>query len=250
MPETSKPEWPATWPAWVLKIALALENAEGSTGDKFYAGAPKWVDALSIELVKTLYSPLRAKEFEKSGPRFIGGLLGQLKRQLDGETGYERLLDRAAIQMAMINKRLKAKLTDQEWKAHKQQADHLRRELKRVIEEKERIRKEALLAVQKQSVDEQSEFFAGYGDGLKEAIFNDKGHPAHEKFPGLSVLYYVLVSNWTHIQKLPTVAALHKWLGARIPATQLGDLERLKGICKRYKIKLAPRGRPRRIMGR
>lgn len=246
MPETSKHEWPPTWPAWVLKIARALENAEGSTGDKFYAGAPTWVDSLSVELVKTIYSPVRAKGCEKSGPRFIGGLIGQLKRQFDGEPGYERLVDRFAIQMAMINKRLRARMTDHEWKAHKEKVDLMRRELQRIIEEKERIGKEALLIAQKQSAEDQSEFFSGYADGLKQPIYDDSGHLAHEKFPGLSVLYYELVSNWTHVQKLPTVAALHKWLGSRIPANQLGDLDRLKGICKRYKIKLAPRGRPRR----
>ena len=66
MPDTPKDEWPSTWPAWVLKIARNLESAEGDNFDKYFGGAPKWVDALSVEIIKTMYSPLRAKGCEKS----------------------------------------------------------------------------------------------------------------------------------------------------------------------------------------
>jgi hypothetical protein len=59
-------------------------------------------------------------------------------------------------------------------------------------------------------------------------------------------ILWALVFRWPIIEKMPNVAALHKYLQTILPLPLVGDIKRLEAICRKHHIKFCKRGRPKK----
>ncbi len=251
MSSNEEDTWPTTWPAWVVEIANELKVAEGTEAEEFLpADSPPWVESLCRELLGAMFSKLNVDDFKESGPRFVGLLLGHHKRLIDGSKGFDLAMDRAMEAVEQISAELQQRLTKEQFERLTAKGQEELEDASRVIDRKEQALRRGILLALDQPADEQVEFFEGYSTALKDEIYDSNGRLAHETFPNIAVLYLFMVLNWRGIQQMPSVPQLYKWLGTLVPPDQLGDIDRLRGICKRHKLKLAGRGRPRKKLGR
>lgn len=248
-------EWPATWPAWVIEILEDMEaiesEATAGTGDWGGLNGPKWVQVLGTEIAMMMNPTVQLLKRNMCGPRFLGAVLGHQKWLLDSENGSDRQIERAMQGAEVLHLVLRKKLEPEAYArlvdAHKEKAAEWRERMrisKLIGKRKSRIADKAKRLVEQQTVSEQAEFFEAYSKALKTGIFDEDGHIAVGGLQSTTLIYLLLLLNWQDIASFGSVTNLHAWLCRCLGETQVGSLDRVKTICKRHKIKLAPRGRP------
>jgi hypothetical protein len=251
-------DYPPTWPAWCVKIGKALEAAEEASGAELEEkGEPPWVDAIGSEVVKYFVPTIRKLDFKDHGPLFIGKLLGHQRTLLKGENGLEKQLTRHAKRADEVDKLMRQKLNRRAYARWHQKA--LRWHAKygaawysvdtrwnRVVKLKLRVISQGLKAAIDQPESEHAEFHRGYFEALGKELFDEQGNAAHEKLTSTTNIYMLMVVYWRWVRQLPSIPALHRFLCAVLGERQVGDIARTKGICRRFGIRLAPRGRPRK----
>jgi hypothetical protein len=251
-------DYPSTWPAWVITIDKELEAAEETGGIEIEVpGQPKWVLLIRIELGKLFVPTVRKTDYLDNGPRFIGKVLGHQRKLLKGENGLARQLDRGADAVDRLLEEIQRRLNKKAYarflkKAEKWQAkfepDSLRmiERLETMVKQKVRVINRGLKLSIEQSEVEHKDFQRGYFEALDRELYDDQGHLLHEKLSSTTMIYHLMATYWRWVRQLPSIPALHRWLCAVLGASQVGDVSRVKGICRRFGVHLAPRGRPRK----
>jgi hypothetical protein len=97
--------------------------------------------------------------------------------------------------------------------------------------------------VQEYPANETTSFYQGYHFALKHNLVGDDGKPIIKN--DATVLYLFLIVFWKAVEQQKSFAELHAWLGKFFPRDVLGDIDRLKGVCKKIKLRVGKRGRPK-----
>jgi hypothetical protein len=90
---------------------------------------------------------------------------------------------------------------------------------------------------------ETADFFQGFNIAMRHNLVDREGKPIIKN--DATKLYLFLIMFWKTVDKMQSVPQLHKWLGKFFPQNELSDIERLRGICKKIKLHLGKRGRPK-----
>lgn len=249
--------YPAHWPTWVVEILKELEcietEANAEMDDWCGLSGPKWVQTIGTEIAKILNPTVQFRNANMPGPKLLGALLGHQQWLFEDEHGLPKQLEGAAHAAEMREVLLREKLKPEvyklmvkerkkataEWTQRLRKAEQIARQKTTIIEKAKRV-------VTRQPLSEQAEFFTAYGKALATGLFDDAGTLIVGGLPSTTHIYFLLLVNWRNIRSFRTVTGLHAWLCRCLGETQVGCLDRVKTICKRYRIKLAPRGRPRR----
>lgn len=251
-------EFPNTWPAWVIKIEKELEAAEEAGGVEMEVkGQPPWVVPMRIELAKLFVPTVRKADYQENGPRFIGKILGHQRNFLKSENGLERQMVRGAEVMERFLEEMRRKLNRKayarwrkkvaKWQAkYEPDAIRMSERFEAVVKLKLRVISHGIKLSIDQPQMEHKDFQRGYFEALNKEIYDDQGHLLHEKLSSTTMIYHLMATYWRWVKQLPSIPALHRWLCAVLGSSQVGDISRVKGICRRFGVHLAPRGRPRK----
>lgn len=242
---------PRNWPVWVKKIVRDLEASEKITGDFFLEKTPAWVPRIWFELTKLMFPTMKTDDYKESGVRFAGAILGHSRSVLND---FEKNLEKLAQTLAWLDKELRRKLNAKAYKRLEAEGEKFKPVMERLFGqiEKTLIRKDkaiksALRIASEQTFEEQVDFFDAYSRALKAKIYDEQGRPRYEKLSSTTTIYVLMVVYWKVIAKdIRAVPVLHEWLCRIVGRTQVGDLDRTKGICRRFGIVLTHRGRPRK----
>lgn len=255
MSNNSESPWPEHWPAWVTASCDKLAATEKAADNFLPDDAPEWAFRILVELLKLTYPKLDLKSLDQSGPAALGSFCGHHQWLDESEYGIESQLERLEKTLEHLDDFLRRKLSKQKYakliaEGEKYGADvefYLDAIDTTLAEKKKRVQSIITLAG-KQELSEKADFMAAYSEALQTPTFDELGDPTREKFPGTSRVYTLMVLFWRHVDTLPTMKALHDWLCRLLGESAIGpyDNGRVKGICKRFKIRLAPRGRPRK----
>src|SRR5450759_3858780 len=71
-----KNDLPANWPVWTRKIVNDLQAAEDMAGKWFLDKAPDWAERIWSELIKLIFATVNVADYQESGARFAGAVLG------------------------------------------------------------------------------------------------------------------------------------------------------------------------------
>lgn len=264
MTKASGTGWPEHWPAWVVDILAELEAAEASEpSPEGMAGGPQWVDVLARQVMVAMNPKVSLTDPGQSGARFLGGVLGHQEWLRTSDEGVARQLERAEQEteraqpmLDFLDARLRARLSAEAYGRLMADAEKTERMVSalvdgglRVMERKGRITQAALKRASQQAPEVQGEFFAAYGAAVRTPLYDDQGAVIHEGWWSVTLIYFAMVLFWRVVKVMPSVTALHGWLCLLYGKERVGSLDRVKQICKRYKVKLAKRGRPRKKMG-
>jgi len=97
--------------------------------------------------------------------------------------------------------------------------------------------------VQEYPANETTDFYKGYHFALKHNLVDDAGKTIIKN--EATILYFFLITSWKTVVQQKSFAQLHAWLSKFFPRDALGDIDRLKGVCKKIKLRLGKRGRPK-----
>jgi len=242
---------PEKWPEWIKTIVRDLEASEKITGDFFLEKTPAWVPRIWFELTKLMFPTIKKDDYNESGVRFAGAILGHSRSVLND---FKNNLEKLAQALAWLDEELRRKLNAKAYKRmvaagkkFKPVMERLFGQIEKVLIRKDKAIKSALRIASEQTFEEQVDFFDAYSRSLKTKIYDEQGRPRYEKLSSTTTIYVVMVVYWKVVVKdIRAVPALHAWLCMIIGKTQVGDLDRIKGICRRFGIVLTHRGRPRK----
>ena len=104
--------------------------------------------------------------------------------------------------------------------------------------------KEILHKVEEFPAHEAEPFYRGYETALRHNLVDERGKAIikNDAIP----LYMFLVMFWPVVQQQRGVNQLHSLMRKFFTIDVLGDVDRLKGICKKIKLHLGKRGRPKK----
>ena len=245
-------EYPETWPPWVVKAARDLEATEKPLMYFAPVEAPAWVATVAGELIRVMNPTLTIEHYQRSGPRFLGELVGHQEALITGDEGIVRRLEKAAEIMEALDKLLQAKLSKkaydrivEEGKKYEGDIDRFCAGFEDVLTAKAECIKAVVNVANRQRLNEKIDFFGGYAHALATPLFNESGRLAHEKLT--TNIYLLMCIFWKYVRKMPSTAVLHGWLTRLLGNQAVGDLDRVRKICFRIKLRLRPRGRPRKM---
>jgi hypothetical protein len=104
--------------------------------------------------------------------------------------------------------------------------------------------KEILHKVEEFPAYETVSFYHGYETGLRHNLVDEKGKAIMKNLA--TPIYLFLVMCWPVVQQQGSVEQLHRFMGKFFPPDVLRDVDRLRGICKKIKLRLRKRGRPKK----
>lgn len=245
-------EWPKTWPAWVIKIATELEAAEKEPEFLSSDDAPPWVHTLDRELLRVIHPALNLAEGKECGARFIGQTVGHQDALLNGEYGLAYQLNKMEAALETLDQQLRAKLNKKAYRRLCEEGQKYKPDVEKFVEgleytvaAKKNLIKAVLQTAAEQDPKEKAEFFAGYNEALSAPVYEEQGQLVHEKLT--TKIYILMCLFWRMVRKFPSTAVLHQWLTRMLGSNIVGDLGRIRKICFRLKLKLAPKGRPRKM---
>lgn len=247
--------WPTDWPAWVLSALHDLERIEATPSDRVLRGAPEWVDQMLAAQMKLIFPSVQfGGQTAADGPHFLGSIVGHLQSMLKGERGIEWCLTQIDNGLEEIDQRLRAKLSRKAYRAlvaqgRRMAADFERfgEELERAIERQTKAVDAILSVAASQPVAEQQPFFSAFAAALAAPAYDDGGQLRLAKVSSTPAIYFLMTIAWRPIvTHMGNTTVLHRWLCRLLGPQQVGDLDRVKKICARFKVRLAGRGRPRK----
>ncbi|MDO9542426.1 MAG: hypothetical protein Q7J98_08900 [Kiritimatiellia bacterium] len=249
-----KDDLPANWPVWTRKIVNDLQAAEDMAGKWFLDKAPDWATRIRAELIKLIFATVNVADYQKSGARFAGAVLGHHQSLLKGENGLEKQSERMTQALEWLDDELKRKLNKKAYRKMIAEGEKLAPDIEKFFEQFDKVRahkdeaiKAGLKIASEQTVEDQTEFYEAYSRALKTEIYDEHGRPMREKMSSTTTIYFLLAVFWpVVVKKIPSVPMLRAWLCRLLGESQVGDLDRIKGICRRYGIVLTHRGRPRK----
>jgi hypothetical protein len=123
------------------------------------------------------------------------------------------------------------------------EAKKMLRPLRELIVGIRRTIRSFLHKVQEFPANETTSFYDGYNLALRHNLVDEKGKTVIKN--DATILYFFLVIFWKGVEQQKSFEQLHAWLRKFFPRAVLGDIDRLKGVCKRIKLRLGKRGRPK-----
>lgn len=85
---------------------------------------------------------------------------------------------------------------------------------------------------------EESDFYAGFSDGLKREGFSPSAP---------FVIYFAFAVMWAEISAMKNLAEIHRWLEANLGSNLTGTRDRIAKICQKIRLPLTDKGgRPKR----
>ena len=249
-----KNDLPEKWPKWVSKIVRDLEASENMTGEFLLKGAPGWVPRIWIELIKLMFPKAKPDDYKESGIRFTGAILGHQQALLKGKNGLEKQYEKMTQAFEWMDEELRKKLSAKAYSRLVAESERLwpvieknLTQVEKMLVRKEKAIKSALRLASEQTFEEQVDFFDAYSRAMNTEIYTEQDRPRYEKMSSTTTIYVLMTIYWPFIiKKIRAVPVLHTWLCSLIGETQVGNLDRVKGICRRFGIVLTHRGRPRK----
>lgn len=247
--------WPDHWPEWVVesfyKLALTENGAERLLPDN----APEWAFEILAEIIKLSFPKLNLRTLDQSGPEALGAFCGHQQWLEESEYGFKSKFEQLEQALLNLNDLLLQKTGKKKYaklvaagERYNADIEYFLDSIDLTLSEKKNLIRSIVTLAGEQTLSEKSDFMTAYAKALKCPTFDESGTPIREKFPGTSKIYILIVLFWRHVNDLPTMKALHDWLCRLLGKSAIGpyDNGRVKGICKRFGIHLAPRGRPRK----
>jgi hypothetical protein len=250
--ETDTGEWPERWPEWVKAVLRDLETSADEIGPIGANDAPAWVERLQLELAKQSIPTIKIDRPGDSGPALLGRIVGHHTWLESSDNGVVAQLERFEKTAQELESALKQKLGIDEYESRLEQSAPLMADMEtmwnnitKAWEEKTKICTRATASALEQKIDEQSEFFAAYTDALNHPVFDENGRASIETYASLTNIYLLVVIFWRTVVLMGSRKELYDWLCQSLGKSQVGEFERVETICKRQKIRLATRGRPK-----
>ncbi len=259
MSKTDNNGWPESWPAWVVEILERLDGSvdqEDSLNDWGGIDGPEWVQQMGMELIKIMNPTvvLNKQKTSESGPRVLGALIGHHQWLMDSENGLPKQLEIMAHALDIIGGELRTRLTPEQYQQLEQAGQNPVLELicpgeafYRITQAQKAIITDALTAASKAPVNERAEFHRAYSKALSTGLFDEQGRPVYEKYSSTTNIYFLMMFNWKAVKEFKSITELYTWLCQKLGEKQVGNLDRVKVICKRHQVKLASRGRPKKM---
>ncbi len=248
--------WPKGFSRWAANRLNELEAIDTELGSVFPENAPEWVHKMGGEVGKMMHPAVRMPKTGESGVSFLGALVGHQKWLLEDENGLCAQFKRVAEAMEFLEDELKRKLSKKSYDRLAREGEKLAPKIEAMcdaaageLEKRERLVGKCLQGIQKRSLDEQAEFFESYSKAIRKPPLDENGTVVSEPFPGVAKVYGLLLFNWGAVEKMSSINEVHRWLCRVLGDKLIGqpdDPTRTKGIAKRFGIKLAPRGRPKK----
>jgi len=255
--ETKEPDWPVSWPEWVLVTLREFEAAENLQTVWSFDNAPKWVERMQVELALVICPKITKPSAQESGPRFLARMIGHQERLASRFELIAKMMDEASphleklwkmLDQAMLRQGKSAYAKWQEWNRQLEaDVDRFCEQFLAVCERKTAIIDSVYDRVSGASLDEQAEYHSGLGESLGMELIDENGALLHAT--STTSVYFCMMAYWRGVQKMRSVSALHIWLCRCLGRGITGDLDRVKKICQRYGIHFRRPGRPRKEKG-
>jgi hypothetical protein len=245
--------WPDHWPQWVVESFGQLAETEKAAENFLPDSAPDWAKNVLLEVVKLSFPKMQLNKLDRSGPATLGAFCGHHQWLEESEYGLSAQTERLEKAIEFLDELLQKKLSKKRYarliaagEKYNADVEHFISGLDVSLEQKKSRIRAVIGRAEQQPLSEKSDFMTAYAEALNTSTFDDFGDPVREKFPGTSRIYTLMVLFWRQVDSLPTMKALHDWLCRMLGESAVGpyDNGRVKGICKRFGIHLAPRGRP------
>lgn len=91
---------------------------------------------------------------------------------------------------------------------------------------------------------EAEEFHRRFKAGFEAGCLDDEGLP--KKFPPNGRLYHVMSTRWQYVESLKNRAELYRWVCLELGEAHAPNREAFVQICKRFGVRLAKPGHPRK----
>jgi len=244
---------PKQWPEWVKNQFDQLRQTEKETETFLPESAPEWTYKMLLEIVKLSFPKMDLTDFASSGPAELGAFCGHHQWLEESEYGFEAQLERLEQACQNLDDLLRRKLSAKNYAKLLAAGEKYGADLEAffdvvefTLQKKEEIIKQCIQVAEHQPLSEKADFFDLYSKSLQTQTFDVQGLPVFAKFPGTPQIYTLMIMFWRHVNQLPSTKALHDWLCLLLGEKNIGpyDNGRVKGICKRFGIRLRSRGRP------
>ncbi len=237
----------AATPAWIKRLLgeylrLADHFPASLVADE---DCPEWVQQVDREVARVMFPMARLKESDEPTPRRIGAMLGHTCAyavwMIEGlEAAVERQDPRLPAELQALIQAVTLKLDERDLRKGAEALDTLTTKFYPGLR---RLAKMGLCWSVNGSYEEMSEFLLGFANAFakKPRRFGlpDVGSPAFK-------IYVILLWSWRPVQRLESVAQLHRALVQVLGPHQAGDLKRLEKICQRIGLSFRKPGRPRK----
>ncbi|MDO9541520.1 MAG: hypothetical protein Q7J98_04265 [Kiritimatiellia bacterium] len=177
-----KDDLPANWPVWTRKIVNNLQAAEDIAGKWFLDKAPDWAARIWVELIKLIFPTVHIADYQESGARFTGALLGHHQSLLKGENGLEKQVERVTQAFEWLDDELKRKLNKKAYRKLIAEGEKLAPDFEKFFEQfdkvlayKDEVIKSGLKIASEQIVEDQTKFYEAYSRALKTEIYDEHG---------------------------------------------------------------------------
>lgn len=236
--KTSPEESP---PDWKMALCASFETLEETFPEPHWMKGewPPWAQKAMQEILKACLPDARLKLGPSWTPRELGAVLGAkagLLKWLGDENGFVKSKAAGILGNAYAN------LTKEQKAAADAEGGKLADGMVKYLEAFESVQTGALALGGTAETDEQKEFFGAYVDAMERA---EKGLDVGTYGTTATPIYIFLVQNWRSVERVPTVAILHKGCGRYLGAKLVGELKTFQKLCQRIGLKLHSRGRPR-----
>ncbi|MBT3191020.1 MAG: hypothetical protein HN341_00540 [Verrucomicrobia bacterium] len=241
-------------PKWASDMFDELAEAQEAVFLKVIPdSAPYWVGNMLVEVVKTMNPTIKMH----NGPfdiAVVGSFVGHLNWFLNDEDGIiKRQFEKATDLLEFLDNELKRKLSKKAYARLQKEGEKYSQQIESMCaafvcqsEHMCVLVDKCMKRVLEQPPSQQAQFFDAYSKAVMIPSLDENALVVRDKFPGTSVIYGIMILLWPLVDELPSMAALHEWLCRLFGPNQIGELSRVKGIAKRFRIKLAPRGRPKK----
>ena len=243
-------EMPDHWSPWVKQSMQKLYEAESINYDFIPDSAPSWVFSLLEEVVKIGMPNIKFKALNQPGEEILGAAIGHFRQTLESSNGLPMQLEKLGSVSEKLDDMLRKK-----WGTRRYER-HIRRN-RRIIEDVEQFFDNMGVCFEKKyellqqcvndalelSFDEQGLFFEAYAKAIRTELFDADGLSLRQTTS--TPLYVWMLIYWRYINRMPSVTVLYERLCWIFGQKQIGELDRVKKMCFRHKIRLRGKGRPK-----
>ena len=232
---------------WLKSMEQVAESIFPEEGTE--VKIPPWVGKINKHMKQTLLKPMaQLVDRNEVTPYLKGYLVGLIRWNL-------HFLEAMGRRFEKLSAKLEGKI---QYEADRETLEKLSADMeKNVIDsimgdmtplEQKHLEKKIDLYLRKPyykwGLPEATDFYRGLYRGL--AGFMDEGGNARHSRPNTQILLTLWIC-WPTVEQMPSRAALHRWLCQFYGSELIGSEKRVRDICDSIGLRLAKRGRPRKL---
>ena len=244
-------QMPDHWSLWVKESMQKLHEAESASFDFIPDTAPNWVFSLLTEVVKIGMPNVNLKTLDQPGEKILGAAIGHFRQTLESPNGLPMQLEKLGSISEKLDETLRKKWGTRRyerylWRNRRLIADAERffENMGACFERKYELLEQCVTEALALPFDEQGAFFEAYAEAIRTELFDADGQSLRRTTS--TPLYVWMLIFWRYVNRMPTATVLHERLCWVFGPQQIGEVGRVKQMCYRHKIRLRPRGRPKK----